>query len=170
MAEWLRPWPFNYWQYPHAENKYPQRDLTTKPFGGLFFWHWKCLWHDSALQNFKRTFKFGSWWETPYFNKKLFKKFTSAHWVYCQIFIFRERVYLRAVSCTLLFSLKVSGILNRLPHSVHGNRYIDDLKIFCQRKDMKYIERQLQLALKRIIAWLNRNGFTFSKCTQWQDT
>ena len=61
-----------------------------------------------------------------------------------------------------LFLLKINGILNQLPNTVHGNLYVDDLNIFCQGKDMRYIERQLQLAINRIIAWTNKNGFTFS--------
>ena len=67
-----------------------------------------------------------------------------------------------SVLSVTLFSLKINGILNQLPNIVHGNLYVDDLNIFCQGKDMKYIERQLQLAIKGIIAWTNRNDFTFS--------
>ena len=33
---------------------------------------------------------------------------------------------------------------------------------FVKEKDMRYIERQLQLAINRIIAWTNKNGFIFS--------
>ncbi|XP_035215831.1 uncharacterized protein LOC118189355 [Stegodyphus dumicola] len=34
--------------------------------------------------------------------------------------------------------------------------------IYCQGQDMRYIERQLQIALNRIIKWSNNNGFKFS--------
>ena len=67
-----------------------------------------------------------------------------------------------SVLSVTLFSLKSNSILNQLPHTVHGNLYVDDLNIFCQGKDMRYIERQLQLAINRIIAWTNKNGFIFS--------
>ena len=52
-----------------------------------------------------------------------------------------------SVLSVTLFSLKINSILNQLPHTVHGNLYVDDLNIFCQGKDMRYTERQLQLAI-----------------------
>ena len=61
-----------------------------------------------------------------------------------------------------LFSLKINNILNQLPCTVHSNLYVDHLNIFCHGKDMRYIERQLQLAINCTIAWTNKNGFTFS--------
>ena len=67
-----------------------------------------------------------------------------------------------SVLSVTLFSLKINDILNQLPRTVHGTLYVDDLNIFCQGKDMRYIERQLQLAINRIIAWTNKNGFSFS--------
>ena len=64
-----------------------------------------------------------------------------------------------SVLSVTLFSLKINSILNQLPHTVHGNLYVDDLNIFCQGKDMRYIERQLQLAINSIIKWTNKNVF-----------
>ena len=61
-----------------------------------------------------------------------------------------------------LFSLKINGILNQLPVTVNGSLYVDDLQISCQGKDMRFIERQLQTAINRIISWTNNNGFNFS--------
>ena len=43
-----------------------------------------------------------------------------------------------SVLSVTLFSLKIIDILSQLPHTVHGNLYVDDLNIFCQGKDMRY--------------------------------
>ena len=48
------------------------------------------------------------------------------------------------------FFLKINSILNQMTHTVHSNLYVDDLDIFCQRKDMRHIEKRLQLAVNRI--------------------
>ena len=55
------------------------------------------------------------------------------------------------------FSLKINCILNQMPHTLHGNLYVDHRNIFCQGKNLRYIERQLQSAVNRIIAYINRN-------------
>ena len=70
-----------------------------------------------------------------------------------------EGVLQGSVLSVTLFSLKINDILNVLPQTVYGNLYVDDLNIFCQRKNMRYIERQVQLAINHIIAWTNRNGY-----------
>ncbi|XP_035229827.1 serine/threonine-protein kinase SMG1-like, partial [Stegodyphus dumicola] len=44
-----------------------------------------------------------------------------------------------------------------------GSLYVDDLQISCQGVDMRYVERQLQIALNRIQKWSNGEGFIFSK-------
>ena len=67
-----------------------------------------------------------------------------------------------SVLSVTLFSLKINSILNQLPHTVHGNLYVDDLNTFCQGKDMRQNERRLQLDINRIIVWTNKNGFLFS--------
>ena len=67
-----------------------------------------------------------------------------------------------SVLSIILFSLKINDILNQLLCIVYGNLYAYDLSIFCQGKDMCYIERQLQLAINCIIAWANRNSFILS--------
>ena len=78
--------------------------------------------------------------------KKLFKSktFLTAHWVYSVGFLFPGRGCARR-QCGALFLLKINSILNQLPNTVHENLYVDDLNIFCQGKDMRYNERQLQL-------------------------
>ena len=74
----------------------------------------------------------------------------------------QEGVPQGSVLSVTLFSLKINDILNVLPQTVHDNLYVDDLNIFCQGKDMRYLKRQLKLAINRIISWTNRNGFIFS--------
>ena len=59
-------------------------------------------------------------------------------------FYFQEEGVLQgSILSVTFFSIKINGILNQLPNTVHGNLYVDDLNIFCQGKDMRYIERQL---------------------------
>ena len=77
-------------------------------------------------------------------------------------YVQEEGVPQGSVLSVTLFALKINSILNVLPQTVHGNLYVDDLNIFCQGKDIRYIERQLQLAMNRIVAWTNKNGFIFS--------
>jgi len=67
-----------------------------------------------------------------------------------------------SVLSVTLFSIKINNILKVLPPSVSGTLYVDDLQISCQGKDMRFIERQLQVAVRRIISWSSDNGFTFS--------
>lgn len=67
-----------------------------------------------------------------------------------------------SVLSVTLFSIKINNILNQLPPSVKGTLYVDDLQISCQGKDMRFIERQLQSAIRRITCWTDNNGFKFS--------
>ena len=55
-------------------------------------------------------------------------------------FYVQEGVPQGSVLSVTLFALKINSILNVLPQTVHGNHYVDDLNIFCQGKDMRYIE------------------------------
>ncbi|GBN68122.1 hypothetical protein AVEN_224634-1 [Araneus ventricosus] len=66
-----------------------------------------------------------------------------------------------ALSVTL-FILHLSQILSHLPSSVHGSLYIDDLQISCQGSNMHLIERQLQNAVNKLVAWCDNNGHTIS--------
>ena len=66
-------------------------------------------------------------------------------------FYFQEKdVPQVSILIVILSSLKINSILNQLPHTVHGNLYVDNLTVFCQGKDNG---RQLQLAINCIIAW-----------------
>lgn len=67
-----------------------------------------------------------------------------------------------SVLSVTLFSIKINNILDQLPPTVKGNLYVDDLHISCQGKDMRYIECQMQTAIRRITRWTEVNGFSFS--------
>ena len=67
-----------------------------------------------------------------------------------------------SVLSVTLFSLKINEILNQVPVTVKGSLYVDDLQISCQGKEMRFIERQLQIAINHITSWTNKSGFNFS--------
>ncbi|XP_055939440.1 uncharacterized protein LOC129969057 [Argiope bruennichi] len=56
----------------------------------------------------------------------------------------------------------ITQILNVLPPSVKGTLYVDDLQISSQGSDMRVIERQLQVAVNRLVDWCDGNGHTIS--------
>ena len=62
-----------------------------------------------------------------------------------------------------LFSLKINWILEQSPSAVCGSLYVDDLHISCQRKDMCFIERQLQIAIDCTMSWTNEFFFPTGK-------
>ncbi|GBO18979.1 hypothetical protein AVEN_275677-1 [Araneus ventricosus] len=53
-------------------------------------------------------------------------------------------------------------MLHVLPSSVSGTLYVDDLQISCQGSNMNLIERQLQRAVNKLLAWCDQNGHTIS--------
>ncbi|GBN04418.1 putative RNA-directed DNA polymerase from transposon X-element [Araneus ventricosus] len=67
-----------------------------------------------------------------------------------------------SVLSVTLFIVHLSQILHHLPSSVNGNLYVDDLQISCQGSNMTLIERQLQNAVNKLVAWCNNNGHTIS--------
>ncbi|GBL91053.1 hypothetical protein AVEN_184435-1 [Araneus ventricosus] len=81
---------------------------------------------------------------------------------YSNHFIQSEGVPQGSVFSVTLFIVHLSQILHHLPSSVHGNLYVDDLQISCQGSNMNLIERQLQNAVNKLVAWCNNNGHTIS--------
>ncbi|GFU21412.1 putative RNA-directed DNA polymerase from transposon X-element [Trichonephila clavipes] len=67
-----------------------------------------------------------------------------------------------SVLSVTLFNIHLSCILNRLPPSVRGMLYVDDLQVSCQGSDMRLIERQLQTTVNRLVKWCDQNGHTIS--------
>ncbi|GBM02791.1 hypothetical protein AVEN_51982-1 [Araneus ventricosus] len=49
-------------------------------------------------------------------------------------------------------------MLHVLPSSVSGTLYVDDLQISCQGSNMNLIERQLQRAMNKLLAWCDQKG------------
>ena len=82
--------------------------------------------------------------------------------VLSDVFLQEEGVPQGSVLSVTLFSLKINSVLNQLPVSVNGGLYVDDLLISCQGKDMRFIERQLETVINRIISCTKNNGFNFS--------
>ncbi|KFM73192.1 RNA-directed DNA polymerase from mobile element jockey, partial [Stegodyphus mimosarum] len=82
--------------------------------------------------------------------------------LFSRVFAQQEGVLQGSVLSVTLFSLKINSILRELLPTVHGSMYVDDLMIYCHGQDMRYIERQLQIALNRIVKWSNNNGFKFA--------
>ncbi|GBO29721.1 putative RNA-directed DNA polymerase from transposon X-element, partial [Araneus ventricosus] len=81
---------------------------------------------------------------------------------YSNHFIQAEGVPQGSVLSVTLFIVHLSQILHHLPSSVHGNLYVDDLQISCQGSNMNFIERQLQNAVNKLVAWCNNNGHSIS--------
>ncbi|GBO04665.1 hypothetical protein AVEN_44500-1 [Araneus ventricosus] len=77
-------------------------------------------------------------------------------------FIQAEGVPQGSLLSVTLFIIHLSQILNYLPSYVHGNLYVHDLQISCQGSDMHLIERQLQNAVNKLVAWCNKNGHSIS--------
>ncbi|GBN39928.1 hypothetical protein AVEN_21763-1 [Araneus ventricosus] len=77
---------------------------------------------------------------------------------YSNHFIQTEGVPQGSVLSVTLFIIHLSQILNFLPSYVHGSLYVDDLQISCQGSNMNMIERQLQHAVNKLVAWCDKNG------------
>ena len=77
-------------------------------------------------------------------------------------FIQEEGVPQGSVLSVTLFSIKINNILKQLSPAVRGSLYVDDFAIWCQGREMRFIERQLQNSIKHIEKWCNNNGFAFS--------
>ncbi|GFS77436.1 putative RNA-directed DNA polymerase from transposon X-element [Trichonephila clavipes] len=67
-----------------------------------------------------------------------------------------------SVLSVTLFDIHMSDILHKLPPSVRGMLYIDDLQNSCQGSDTRLIERQLQTTVNRLVKWCDQNGHTIS--------
>lgn len=65
------------------------------------------------------------------------------------------------LSCSL-FILAINDVLQDLPTNVKASLYVDDLVIYSSSHHIPAIERRLQLAICKIQAWANTNGFRFS--------
>ncbi|GBN97857.1 putative RNA-directed DNA polymerase from transposon X-element [Araneus ventricosus] len=111
------------------------------------------------------VFNFGFRGNLPIFLKNFLSSRTFRVRVgnfYSNHFIQAEGVPQGSVLSVTLFILHLSQLLNYLPSSVRGSLYVDDLQISCQGSNMHLIERQLQNAVNKLIAWCDNNGHTIS--------
>ncbi|KAG8181012.1 hypothetical protein JTE90_024760 [Oedothorax gibbosus] len=74
----------------------------------------------------------------------------------------REGVPQGSVLSVVLFILKINGIVEQLPPAVKGTLFVDDFQISCASTNMSTVERQLQIAIRKITDWTNNNGFVIS--------
>ncbi|GBL79203.1 putative RNA-directed DNA polymerase from transposon X-element [Araneus ventricosus] len=110
-------------------------------------------------------FNFGSRGNLPIFLKNFLSHRTFRVRVgnfYSDHFIQAEGVPQGSVLSVTLFIIHLSQILNYLPSYVHGSLCVGDLQISCQGSNMNMIERQLQNAVNRLVAWYDKNGLAIS--------
>ncbi|GBM83098.1 hypothetical protein AVEN_73095-1 [Araneus ventricosus] len=79
---------------------------------------------------------------------------------YSDYFIQSEGVPQGSILSVTLFVVHFSQILKILPPSIEGTLYVDDLQISCQGNNMCLIERQLQIAVNKLVTWCDENGHT----------
>ncbi len=61
-----------------------------------------------------------------------------------------------------LFGLKINSITKCVVSGVDNCLFVDDFLTCCRSKNMRTIERKLQLTLNNLSKWSNENGFKFS--------
>ena len=63
----------------------------------------------------------------------------------------------------MLFGLKTNSVVDYIRSGTEASLYVDDFLACVRSKQMRSIERQLQLCLNNLQRWSNENGFRFSK-------
>jgi hypothetical protein len=61
-----------------------------------------------------------------------------------------------------LFNLRINSIVSCVPHGIDNSLYVDDFAAYTRAKQMRTIERRLQLLLNKLQAWSDTTGFKFS--------
>src|SRR5688572_17312369 len=67
-----------------------------------------------------------------------------------------------SVLSVTLFNLKINSIVNCITPGIDSSLYVDDILACARSRQMRTIERQLQLCLNNLQKWSNENGFRFS--------
>ena len=68
-----------------------------------------------------------------------------------------------SVLSVTLFGLKINSIVKCLNNGVDNSLFVDDFNVCCRSKNMRTIERKLQLCLNNLQTWTDENGFKFSE-------
>ena len=68
-----------------------------------------------------------------------------------------------SVLSVTLFNLRINSIVNCLVPGVEPFLYVDDFAACCRSRQMRTIERRLQLSLNKLEKWTNEEGFKFSQ-------
>jgi hypothetical protein len=61
-----------------------------------------------------------------------------------------------------LFNLRINSIVSCVPHGITNSLYVDDFAACARSKQLRTIERKLQLLLNNLQIWSDTNGFKFS--------
>ena len=62
-----------------------------------------------------------------------------------------------------LFALKINSITRCITPGIDASLYVDDFMACARSKQMRSVERQLQLCINNLQQWADENGFKFSK-------
>jgi ribonuclease HI len=82
---------------------------------------------------------------------------------YSDSFVQEAGVPQGSILSVTLFNLKINGIVNCIRPGVDSGLYVDDFIACSRSKQMRSVERQLQICLTNLQNWSNENGFKFSE-------
>ncbi|GFV78470.1 probable RNA-directed DNA polymerase from transposon X-element [Trichonephila clavipes] len=72
-------------------------------------------------------------------------------------FIQAEGVPQGSILSVTLFICHIPSILSQFQPSIQASLYVNDLQISCEGLDMRLIERQLQIAVNKLVKWCGQN-------------
>ena len=67
-----------------------------------------------------------------------------------------------SILSTTLFGLKINSVVKCLSSNTDSSLYVDDFLACYRARQMRTIERQVQLSLNKLQTWADQNGFKFS--------
>ena len=72
-------------------------------------------------------------------------------------------VHQGSVLSVMLFNIKINNIMKNINSRTNCALYVDDFLICYRERNMKHIERQLQICLDKIHKWTTEDGLKFLK-------